>query len=693
MALSWSVTNTGGSSRSFGVGAEIRQGSAVLADLGGQTTPTIAAGTTASGSFGYLIPTWWSGGIRVARAAVWTGTAGSSTWLNNFDRDFTVEQVTLGTQGRVVYHAYSEYLALPLDADDGHVFIRSLGGPLRKVTDGLPVENAVNPHVSPDGSRVTFTAIPQGVIPPGTARNYGSLGQYLEIYVYDLARDSLLRLTSNSVADEDGKFSPDGQQVVFKHAGQIWVMSANGSGASQLTTSGHEKSGPNYSPDGASIAYWDGDGSQADIWRMRSGGGGATQLVGTGGLQEYYPIYRDAQTILFSRWESTSDRHDKVYAYSLALGATQRLPLNLTGVEDADPFPVDAGLIGLSSTRGGGSYDLYVANPSTGAVYPVGTANGVLQELGGCYSPYENARAVAMVSPGAAVQLMGGNTVVVKARAYSNGGIWTGAAPKMILQGPVYAEFAGLYDDGTAGDQTAGDGIYSAAVTLPPQAGTYLAHASAMSSDNGIAQELRSASVLVTLAQQLPAPIVSAATAVTGTGFTANWSGVGGATGYRLDVSTDIAFSSYVSGYQDLDVGNVTGKEVIISSASPSHYYRVRAYNGIGTGVNSGAMSVATVTAVAQIGSGGSAQYRLDQNFPNPFHPLTSIEFAIPRPAFTSLRIYSALGVLVETLVGHELPAGRYRVRWDGSRHPSGTYFYRLQSGEFTETRKLILIK
>ena len=62
--------------------------------------------------------------------------------------------------------------------------------------------------------------------------------------------------------------------------------------------------------------------------------------------------------------------------------------------------------------------------------------------------------------------------------------------------------------------------------------------------------------------------------------FTANWKSVSGATGYRLDVATDPPFANYVPGYHDLDVGNVTTKNVTGLAANTFYYYRVRAFNG-----------------------------------------------------------------------------------------------------------------
>ena len=91
-----------------------------------------------------------------------------------------------------------------------------------------------------------------------------------------------------------------------------------------------------------------------------------------------------------------------------------------------------------------------------------------------------------------------------------------------------------------------------------------------------------------------PAPTALAATSLTSNGFTANWSSSTGATGYRLDVSTNSLFSSFVSGYQNLDAGNVLSSNVSRSRWGPTNYYRVRAYNAIGTSGNSATIVVPT---------------------------------------------------------------------------------------------------
>ncbi len=90
------------------------------------------------------------------------------------------------------------------------------------------------------------------------------------------------------------------------------------------------------------------------------------------------------------------------------------------------------------------------------------------------------------------------------------------------------------------------------------------------------------------------APNALKATNVTVSSFTANWTGVNGATGYRLDVSTNSSFTTFVPGYQNLDVGNTTSHNVTGLSANTFYYYRLRAYNGSGISPNSNVVRVKT---------------------------------------------------------------------------------------------------
>jgi parallel beta-helix repeat protein len=86
-------------------------------------------------------------------------------------------------------------------------------------------------------------------------------------------------------------------------------------------------------------------------------------------------------------------------------------------------------------------------------------------------------------------------------------------------------------------------------------------------------------------------------------------------------------------------------------------------------------------------------KFTLSQNYPNPFNPATTISFSLAKSSFVSLKIFDLLGRDVATVVSEELPTGSYSKQWNAANMTSGIYFYRLQAGSFTETKKLIFLK
>jgi PKD repeat protein len=103
------------------------------------------------------------------------------------------------------------------------------------------------------------------------------------------------------------------------------------------------------------------------------------------------------------------------------------------------------------------------------------------------------------------------------------------------------------------------------------------------------------------------------------------------------------------------------------------------------------------VHATAMIGIGNNEttvnDYKLEQNFPNPFNPTTNIKYSIAKSGFVTLKVYDVMGREVAALVNARMNAGNYETVFDGSKLTSGVYFYKLVSDGFTETKRMLMIK
>jgi len=104
--------------------------------------------------------------------------------------------------------------------------------------------------------------------------------------------------------------------------------------------------------------------------------------------------------------------------------------------------------------------------------------------------------------------------------------------------------------------------------------------------------------------------------------------------------------------------------------------------------------SISDLTSVLTYrASTAAVSFNLDQNYPNPFNPSTTIKFELPTASHVTLKVCNALGQEVVTLVNENRPAGVYTVQFEAKGLASGVYFYRIQSGNLVETKKLILLK
>lgn len=96
---------------------------------------------------------------------------------------------------------------------------------------------------------------------------------------------------------------------------------------------------------------------------------------------------------------------------------------------------------------------------------------------------------------------------------------------------------------------------------------------------------------------------------------------------------------------------------------------------------------------VQQIGTEVPVKFTLEQNYPNPFNPTTSIRYEISENILVTLKVYDVLGREIRTLINQRQSAGKYKVTFDMSEYSSGVYFYKIQAGDFSDIRKMVLVK
>ena len=123
-------------------------------------------------------------------------------------------------------------------------------------------------------------------------------------------------------------------------------------------------------------------------------------------------------------------------------------------------------------------------------------------------------------------------------------------------------------------------------------------------------------------------------------------------------------------------------------SVSPSAFNVI--LSEVYTGIN---FVITSATGVDQTTSVVPKDFLLNQNYPNPFNPTTTIHYSVSKSGNIKIMVYDLLGREVTTLVNENKPAGNYDIKFDGSKLGSGVYFYKMQAGNFVQTKKLILIK
>ena len=148
------------------------------------------------------------------------------------------------------------------------------------------------------------------------------------------------------------------------------------------------------------------------------------------------------------------------------------------------------------------------------------------------------------------------------------------------------------------------------------------------------------------------------------------------------------------------DKGHISGAKtstLVFSRVTPadSGIYRCRIDSSGQTIFSRDVMIANTITDISTPHESEKLpqHFALEQNFPNPFNPLTTIRYRLPRSVKVKLVLYDVLGRKVRELVNHKQPAGYYQIKLNAANLSSGIYFYRLQAGEFVQVRKMLIQK
>jgi N-acetylneuraminic acid mutarotase len=159
----------------------------------------------------------------------------------------------------------------------------------------------------------------------------------------------------------------------------------------------------------------------------------------------------------------------------------------------------------------------------------------------------------------------------------------------------------------------------------------------------------------------------------------------------------DIAGSSWSQIITGRGTGAASNYWGVVSSTISGNHIKIWIPGGNVTGTTTWGLYVLTddcsTVDVEKQTTVVPTQYELSQNYPNPFNPTTTIRFSVPTSTLLSLKVYNILGQEVATLAEGLHAAGTYNVKWDASNFATGVYFYRLQSNNFAETKKLLLLK
>ncbi|MCH8496665.1 MAG: T9SS type A sorting domain-containing protein, partial [Balneolales bacterium] len=164
---------------------------------------------------------------------------------------------------------------------------------------------------------------------------------------------------------------------------------------------------------------------------------------------------------------------------------------------------------------------------------------------------------------------------------------------------------------------------------------------------------------------------------------------------YEIDITAAGNGSAVVASY-GLDISSLNGGSALILASgflAPGDNQNGEAFELLVVLASGDSFVLPLSTSIDSDMNTAPVAFELQGNYPNPFNPTTNIQFSVPNTADVSLTVYDLLGRQVAVLVNGTMSAGSHVVLFDASNLASGTYMYRLQSGNMVETSKMMLIK
>ncbi|GEM_PF-4150771 len=211
-------------------------------------------------------------------------------------------------------------------------------------------------------------------------------------------------------------------------------------------------------------------------------------------------------------------------------------------------------------------------------------------------------------------------------------------------------------------------------------------------------QAITDLEMVVTYTAPLPVQLSSFTANFSGNNVQLDWTTVSETNNYGFEVQkSSLPSDEFTSIPNSFVAGHGTTIEphnysfVDQNVAAGTWYYRLKQMDLDGTLHYTDAVQVDILAGAKEVEL--PLAFALEQNFPNPFNPTTTIHYSLPVAGFASLRIYNLIGEEVAVLVHEQKPAGKYSFVFDASSLTSGVYYYKLAAGNNVQTRKLILVK